>query len=255
MLTPDSRDPTNILDRRYDSDFLTLQDLVSRKAFGTITEAEIHYDVDFPFWMSSWNSPDYTAGAGMMFGLGSHTIDQALTLFGRPASVTGIYRSLRGIQSKTDDTFTILLQYPDPNPLVVTVKTTVVATMVHPLKFFVRGYDGTFVKFGDDPQESQVAAGKEATAEGFGEEHPETYGTLTTKERFFDGQTKDERSRKWSGRFPSARGSYSDFYVDLVAAIRGEKKLVVDPVQSRDGIRIIELARQSAEAGKTLELE
>jgi len=42
------------------------------------------------------------------------------------------------------------------------------------------------------------------------------------------------------------------FYRDLVAAIRGEAEVVVRPEVSRDGIRIIELARESAEKGSTV---
>lgn len=35
-----------------------------------IKEAEIHYDVDFPPWMRNMNKKEYSAGDGMMFGLG-----------------------------------------------------------------------------------------------------------------------------------------------------------------------------------------
>lgn len=89
----------------------------------------------------------------MLFGLGSHSIDQALLLFGHPSSVTGFYRSLRGVETKVDDSFTVILQYAGEKAekggkgnLIVTVKTSVVATMVQPLKHFVRGYDGTWIK-------------------------------------------------------------------------------------------------------------
>lgn len=183
-------------DRRYDSDFRTL-----------------HYDVDFPFWMSSWKSPDWSPGQGMMYGLGSHTIDQALLLFGRPASVTGFFRSLRDVESKTDDTFTIFLQYSgEKKNLFVTVKTSVVTTMQYPLKFFVRGYTGSFIKYGDDRQESQIAAGQTVRSTGFGVECEKTYGLLTTKERVHESQVLDVGSGKWVGKFPSLKGEYAQFF-------------------------------------------
>ena len=56
----------------------------------------------------------------------------------------------------------------------------------------------------------------------------------------------------FAGNIPSKQGSYMDYYRDVVATIRGEKDLVVKPEQSRDGIRIIELARESAEKGVTM---
>lgn len=54
------------------------------------------------------------------------------------------------------------------------------------------------------------------------------------------------------GKYPSARGSYVDYYKDVVAAIRGDKEVVVKPEESRMGIRVIELARESAEKGLTV---
>ena len=90
---------------------------------------------------------EYVPGEGMTFGLGSHSIDQALVLFGRPASVTGFFRSLRGIESEIDDTFTIILQYSgEQKNLLVTIKTTIVSLMEDQLKTFVRGTGGSFVK-------------------------------------------------------------------------------------------------------------
>lgn len=240
-------------DRRYDSDFRTLRHLVDRSAFGEVTECEIHYDMDFPFWMSSWKDPGWSPGEGILYGLGSHSIDQALLLFGPPASVTGFYRALRGVESKTDDTFTVILQYSgERKNLFVTIKTSVVNTMQYPLKYFVRGYDGSFVKYGDDKQEVKVFDGQTSATPGFGVEPEATYGLLTTKEKFDDSQSFDDTSKKWVGKFPSLRGEYASFYTDLVKAIRGEAPLEVKPEQSRDGIRIIELARESADKGCTL---
>lgn len=213
----------------------------------------MHYDVDFPSWMRGWDSPDYSPGQGMMFGLGSHTVDQAIVLFGRPTKVTGFYRSLRGVKSKTDDTFTIILQYDEKN-LVVTVKTTVVNPLQQPLKYFIRGYDGSFIKYGEDVQESQHGGGlTDATDARFGVESEETFGLLVTKQKVHDGQSKDEKSGRFVGKYPSARGDYVGFYKDLAAAIQGKGELKVKPEQSRDGIRVIELARESAEKGVTLE--
>jgi predicted dehydrogenase len=137
---------TKIADRRWDSDFRTLRHLYENGAFGQVTEAEMHYDIPSPTWISGWGK-EYSPGQGMMFGLGSHTIDQALVLFGRPSSVTAFLRSNRGMESDIDDTFTIILQYfGEQKNLLVTIKTTVVTHMKDQLKYFVRGTMGTFVK-------------------------------------------------------------------------------------------------------------
>lgn len=212
-------------------------------------------------------STNYNPGDGLLFGLGSHSVDQALVLFGRPDRITGHLRCLRGVESENDDTFLVVLQY-DKQPgtstgdastakgsggLWVEVKTSCVAPMRYPLKNFVRGYEGSFIKYGTDPQEEQLnESGMEATDKRFGVESEDTYGELTTKNKIHDSQTLNEKMGKWEGKFPSFKGEYAAFYTDLVKVIRGEKDLYVRPEQSRDGIRVIEIARESAAKGVTL---
>lgn len=97
--------------------------------------------------MISNKTIEYIPGQGMMFAAGSHSIDQAIVLFGRPISVTGFLRSVRGIESEIDDTFTIVLQYSgEQKNLLVTIKTAIVSPMVDQLKAFIRGTDGSFIK-------------------------------------------------------------------------------------------------------------
>ena len=83
----------------------------------------------------------------MLIWLGSHTIDQALVLFGRPHSVTAFLRSNRGVESNVDDTFTVILQYTSAQSnLLVTIKTGVITPLKDQFKYFVRGSKGSYVK-------------------------------------------------------------------------------------------------------------
>jgi hypothetical protein len=70
--------------------------------------------------------------------------------------------------------------------------------------------------------------------------------------KFDASQTYHEGSKKYQGRFPSIKGKYVDYYKDVVAAIRGKEELVVKPGESRDGIRVIEMARESHVKGTTV---
>ncbi len=187
-------------------------------------------------------------------------VDQALALFGRPATVTGFYRALRGIKSKEDDTFTLILQYSgEQENLVVTVKTTVINKMPQPLKYFIRGYEGTYIKYGEDPQEGQTGQGMTPADPKYGEESPDIHGVLTTNKHFHNdqvkvaGQTADKEM--YHGKFPSLKGSYMDYYEDVVKAIRGEAPVAITPTLARDGLRIIELGRESADSGRTLPMD
>jgi predicted dehydrogenase len=187
--------------------------------------------------------PDRSAGEGMIYTAGSHSLDHALRLFGRPSSVTGFLRVLRGIPTSVEDTFTITLAYT-PDPLIVHVKTNVVSTMPYQLTFFIRGSKGSFVKFGQDEQNVHVRQGLLPGSPDFGKEPEEMWGLLATRERVTDTQVP--RGDLWWGKVPSEKGDWRRFYVDLVKAIRGEGSLVIDPQLSRDGVRVIELAIESA---------
>lgn len=94
----------------------------------------------------------------MLYGLGTHSLDQTLNLFGQPASVTAFTRVLRdsSIPDGADDTFTVVLQYArdgEHADLVCTVKTTIVSRlpMMRQPKFLVRGTGGSFVKVSSCP--------------------------------------------------------------------------------------------------------
>lgn len=242
--------------RRWDSEFLTLTHLIDEHdALGPLTDVEIHYDVPFPAWIAGWTDRAYTPGEGMLFGLGSHSIDQALQLLGTPSKVTGWIRCLRddALASEVDDTFTVVLEYAD-RPTLCTVKTTVVNVLRDPLKYVVRGRAGTFVKWGECMQEAHTSRGMKATDEGFGVDEERLWGELTTKKKIDGGrQSYDEPSGTWVGRYPTRTGYWRGLYENVVAAVRGEAELIVKPEQSRDGIRVMELARQSWKEGRTIE--
>ncbi|KAK4240454.1 hypothetical protein C8A03DRAFT_42067 [Achaetomium macrosporum] len=243
--------------RRFDSDFRTLHHLVSQGVLGDVLEADIHFDYPDPGWISGWAGiKKHIPGEGMTFALGTHTLDQALYLFGRPASVTGFLRSNRGIESEIDDTFTIILQYSGKQRnLLVTVKTAIVTVMKDQLRFFVRGTQGTYIKFGTCPQESQAIAapGQPATSPDWGVEDARIWGTLITLTEFDPkSQQFDEESKKYIGKYPSLPGRYRGYYENVAAAIRGREEAFVKPETARDGLRIIELARESHEKGCTV---
>ena len=81
---------------------------------------------------------------------------------------------------------------------------------------------------------------------------PEKYHGYVSTDKSLDSVKLEKSGDKYAGTVPSKQGSYMDYYRDLAAAIRGEKELEVKPEQSRNGIRIIELARESAKKGVTV---
>lgn len=196
--------------------------------------------------------------------------------------MTGFFRTQRDIESEIEDSFTIILQYGgSQKDLLVTVKTSVTTPMAKQLKQLVRGTKGSFIKVSKArsktlinvrghpkaemfscqfqqrstcPQEEQIDAGKKPLDEGFGVEPEKMRGILTTYEEFDSSvQTYDPETKKYTGPYPSITGRWMGLYENVADAINGKEELAVKPTQSRDGLRVIELARESHEKGVTVQ--
>lgn len=203
----------------------------------------------------SWfGDQPYKPGDGLLFGLGSHTFDQALELFGRPSTITAFLKVLRGVESDIEDSFTVILQYAD-RPLLVTVKTTLISPIKDQLKFLVRGTKGSYLKFGTDAQENQTLGGLKSTDSKFGHEDEHTWGTLSTYEQFepqTSKQTYDDQTKLWIGKYPSLPGDNRGYYEQVADVLLDGAEPIVKAQQSRDGIRLIELARESWKQGRSI---
>lgn len=90
--------------------------------------------------------------------------------------------------------------------------------------------------------------------EEYGAEAEQIWGTLTTTTQFDrEHQSLDEDVQGlYIGKHPSLPGWYRGYYENLVDAVRGQAEVLVKPETARDGLRIIELARQSHEQGVTV---
>ena len=106
---------------------------------------------------------------------------------------------------------------------------------------------------GEDPQIDHLQAGLAVTDPAFGVEPSRYHAYMTTRKELDTVFGKpDESLICFDGKVPSQKGSYGDYYRDLVATIRGRGDLVVKPEEARDVIRVIELAMESADKGVTV---
>jgi len=223
--------------RRWDGDFQTVRKLVESKVLGRLVEYESHFDRfrNHPR-PGAWRE-EGGDGAGMLFDLGSHLIDQALVLFGLPHMVTADIRNQRGF-GNSDDNFEVVLHY---DGLKVTLKSGMLVRELGP-RFVLHGTEGSFVKFGLDPQEEALKTGHGPSDAGWGEEPRESWGKLTTQLAglHFDGQIE------------TLRGCYKDFYQNIADSIVGHAELSVKPEEALNTIRIIELANQSSDQKRSV---
>lgn len=204
--------------RRFDGDFLTVQQLVQQNTFGRLTAFESHFDRYRPeFKNNSWREKAIP-GSGVLYDLGSHLIDQALCLFGMPDE---LYADLSKERlGEADDAFELLLYYPD---FKVTLKASALIKEPTP-RFALYGTEGAYVKYGMDPQEDALKAGFFPNISTWGEEEPSAYGILN------HGTTR--------AYIPTLPGSYPAFYTKVYEAIENHGDM---PVTGEDGVRVIRI--------------
>ena len=225
--------------RRYDSDFRTVQNIIEEKLLGEIVEAEFHYDRFKPVVGPKLHKETAGPGAGLLMDLGPHLIDEALCLFGMPQAVFADIRVTR-LLSKVDDWFDLLLYYPSFRVRLKAsgfVKEAIPANIIH-------GCNGSFLKPRADVQEADLLAGKKPGHSDWGIETETGYGLLHTEK---DGVIVKEY-------VPSAKGNYGDYYEGVYKALTTEKPM---PVSAQDGINtiiIIEAAVKSSAQKKVIEL-
>ena len=210
--------------RRWDGDFLTVRHLVGSGALGKIRLFEAHWDRFRPVPRPGWRE-EQAAGAGLLWDLGPHLIDQALVLFGRPDHVSGEVATQRE-GARADDYFDLTLRY---GTMRARLSASTLVAEPRP-RFAIHGDAASFVKYGLDPQETALKDGAAPLDPGFGRVGPGQDGILT---------------RAGGGREPVATlpGRYAAFYEAVAAAIRDGAPPPVDPLDAREGIRIVAAVR------------
>jgi scyllo-inositol 2-dehydrogenase (NADP+) len=211
--------------RRYVGDFVTLQQLLS--ALGRVTIFESHFDRFRPqLKPAAWREQPLP-GSGLWFDLGAHLLDQALVLFGIPQAISADIRIERD-GAAADDAFDVTLHYPRMRAL---LRASMLAIAPGPT-FAVHGTTGSFVKYGLDPQEAALKAGRTPDEANWDAEPPEMYGTLTTP----------EGTRKT----PTIPTSFTHYYENVRDAILGKAQLAVTPAHALNVMRGLELAAVSS---------
>ena len=74
---------TAFQNRRWDSDFKTVKKIIEGGLLGDVVEYEAHFDRFRNYFKNNWREKNLP-GSGILYDLGSHLIDQAISLFGNP---------------------------------------------------------------------------------------------------------------------------------------------------------------------------
>lgn len=223
--------------RRWDSDFLTLQAVLRSGSLGRVTHFESHFDRYRPQVRGRWRE-SAGPGSGLWFDLGSHLLDQALQLFGMPQAIwLDLARQRDGVV--VDDWFHAVLRYGETR---VILHGSALVPDVGP-RLTVHGTSGSFVKFGLDPQEEALKAGLQPGVADWGVDP--LPGRLTLR-------MGDEASEQIVA---SAPGNYLAYYAAIRDAIRLGTPNPVSAEQALQVMRLIECGIASAQEGRILVLD
>ncbi|PWZ01908.1 NAD(P)-binding protein [Testicularia cyperi] len=273
--------------RRFDGDFLTIQSLLADKgsepsALGVPTYFESRFDRFRPIAKGGWREevdPD-TQGGGMLWDLGSHLIDQALFLFGPPATVTGFVRNQRNQGAKAvDDDWLAILNYPESAPLPpsspaagsrigglrVSLGASCLSSHVdaEQPRFRVEGTRGSYEKRGTDPQENQLKLGWTPSShrEDFGVYDEQTdpatirLGRLTTMVRSDEdlslpapgsAASAPKQPQLSVASIPTLPGRYIDLFANVANTINAVKAAEAsgnDPRQAMASVSLVGVER------------
>jgi predicted dehydrogenase len=211
--------------RRWDADFLALQQQIASGALGPIRTFESHFDRFRPEVRDRWRERD-GPGGGVWNDLGPHLIDQALVLFGRPLGVTCDLAVLRDGGEAVDWAHAVL-RYVDKRVILHADMTTPAPDV----RFAVHGATASWLKSGLDVQEDQLKAGPAVGADGWGlDPRPATV---------VDGAT-GARSEVLC-----PPGDYPAYYAAVAAALTGKGPNPVPPEQALDVMAVLEAGLES----------
>ena len=225
--------------RRWDGDFMTTRKIVEEGMLGRLVEFESNYQRYRNYIKpDTWKEEDQPGG-GILYGLGSHLIDQVLFLFDWPEKVFADLRIQR-TGGRVHDYFEVILYYPN---FKATVKAGYLVREQGP-RYKLLGTVGSYVKYGIDPQEEALNQGKSPLEPGWGEEPESDWGIINTTINGLNIR----------GKVESKRGDYMAYYDNVHNAIRQKEPLLVTAGQAKRVIEVIEAAYKSHKKGKVIEL-
>ena len=220
--------------RRWDSDFLGIKQVIEEGRVGKVKLFESHIDRFRPEVRVRWREQN-VPGSGLWFDLGPHLIDQTLQLFGLPQSVQGNIATLRD-GAEINDWAHVVLNYPEHKVILHASMLVAGGTS----RFTVHGDKASVVKARIDQQEAQLLAGVIPGSESWGEDSDDMV--------LFDAAGD-------ATRLKTPKGDQRQYYINVRDALTGTIGNPVHPVEALAVMAVLEAAVRSSETGTTQMLE
>lgn len=242
LATRQGRVLTVFQNRRFDSDFLALQQVLASGQLGRVVQVESHFDRYRPSVPSRWREAALP-GSGLWMDLAPHLLDQVLALWGLPDAIQVDLACLRD-GAQVNDWFHAVLRYDSAQAgLRVILQAGTLVAEVGP-RWAVHGTRGSFTKFGLDTQEETLKAGGRPqllSSQGWGVD-PQPGVVLHMAS--LAGVATPVSVRRAA---PNPAGNYLAFYANVRDHLRGQADLRVPPAQVRAVMQVLEMGAQSAQ--------
>ena len=231
--------------RRLDADFLSLRQLLDQGVLGRVVHVASHFDRYRPEVPQRWREQDLP-GSGLWLDLGAHLVDQALQLFGRPDAIA-LELAVQRTGACVNDWFHAQLRYDRSHPgLRVILHGSALVPAQGP-RWSVHGSEGSFTKFGLDPQEDALKAGRRPSWNALQDWGQDPRPGEVLRYDVVAGQRQPVRRDA-----PAVPGNYLAYYDNLRAALSGQAALMVSPAQVQALMQLLSLGEHSAREGRWL---
>lgn len=220
--------------RRWDSDFLGIKQVIEQGSLGNVKHFESHIDRFRPEVRARWREQN-VPGSGLWFDLGPHLIDQTLQLFGLPQSVQGNIATLRD-GAEINDWAHVVLNYPS-HKVILHCSMLVAGGAT---RFAVHGDKASVLKARIDQQEAQLLAGIVPGSVTWGEDDDDMV--------LFDASGEPHPVK-------TPKGDQRQYYINVRDALFGKMDNPVHPVEALAVMAVLEAAVKSSETGSTETLE
>ncbi len=204
--------------RRWSSDITSAKEVINSGKLGDIVEVHLRFDRYRPTIGAKTFKETPLPSSGIWYDLGSHLVDQAISIFGKPVSHYRIKNSYRE-NSQVDDFAFMHIVFANNVNVFITTSMLVADAQAG---IVIHGTKGSYIKDFCDEQENQLIEGLLPTAAAFGKEKPNKEGKLTYI---------DSNNETIIELIPSIKGNFNALFDALYESIRNKKAFPVDNQQ------------------------
>jgi predicted dehydrogenase len=227
--------------RRWDSEFRTLRQILDGGQLGTVHRFETRMERWRPLAKGGWReSTDPADMGGLRYDLGPHLVDQALQLFGPVTGVQARSQSLREVGSQDDD---VLATLSHDSGVTTVVSASLLAAIPGP-RFRALGTHGAAVLEHTDTQEDRLRAGERPVSDGigWGSEPASTAHVVV-------GESGAARL------VPYLDGQWPAFYRGVRDCLLGDGPPPVTAESALNTMRVVDAIGEAARTGQTIAMK